>query len=127
MKKLCQLFIGLFILLLSFNGYAQTKTGADYFEGKWDVLVKGLPSGDTKMFFVLEKKDTTLTGAVQDSTGKEISKIDKAEIGATTATVYFVAQGYDVNLLMNKKDEDHITGSLMGMFDAEGDRVKVVK
>jgi len=28
---------------------------------------------------------------------------------------------------MNKKDEDHITGSLMSMFDAEGERLKVTK
>jgi hypothetical protein len=43
------------------------------------------------------------------------------------ATVYFNTQGYDVNLELNKKDDDHVTGSLMGMFDADGDRVKVVK
>jgi len=127
MKKLSHLFIGLFILLLSSNVQAQSKTGADYFEGKWDVLVKGLPQGDTKMVFVLEKKDTTMTGGVQDSTGTQIAKIDKVELSDITATLYFSAQGYDVNLVMNKKDEDHITGSLMGMFDAEGDRVKAIK
>jgi hypothetical protein len=127
MKKLSQFFIGFCFLLLSAHANAQTNTGADYFAGKWNVLVKGLPNGDTHMFFVLEKKDTTLTGVVQDSTGLQISKIDKADISATSTTVYFVAQGYDVNLLMNKKDEDHITGSLMSMFDAEGERVKVTK
>jgi hypothetical protein len=127
MKKSGQFFIGIFILLSSFHLQAQSKTDLDYFIGKWHVLVKGLPDGDTKMFFVLEKKDTTLTGAVQDSTGIQIAKIDSVEISGTKATVYFVAQGYDVNLLMNKKDDDHITGSLMGMFDAEGDRVKVTK
>lgn len=127
MKKLGFLFAGLFSLFFTFNAKAQSKTGADYFDGKWSVLVKGLPNGDTRMFFVLEKKDTTMTGVVQDSTGTQIAKIDKAEVGSTTATVYFVAQGYDVNLLMNKKDDDHITGSLMGMFDAEGDRVKMGK
>ena len=127
MKNFSQLFAGLFILLLSFNVHAQSKTGADYFEGKWNVLVKGLPNGDTKMVIVLEKKDTILTGSVQDTTGKEIAKFDKVEFNETTATVYFVAQGYDVNLVMNKKDDDHITGSMMGMFEAEGDRVKVIK
>ena len=127
MKKLSQFFIGFCFLLISVHVSAQSNTGADYFAGKWNVLVKGLPNGDTHMFFVLEKKDTTLTGIVQDSTGLQISKIDKADISATSTTVYFVAQGYDVNLLMNKKDEDHITGSLMSMFDAEGERVKVVK
>lgn len=124
MKRLGQLFFGLSILLLSSTVNAQSKTGADYFEGKWSVLVKGLPNGDTKMIFVLEKKDTSMTGVVQDSTGTLIAKLDRVELTPTSATVYFSAQGYDVNLVMNKKDDDHITGSLMGMFDAEGDRVK---
>ncbi len=63
---------------------------------------------------------------VQDTTGKEIAKIDRVELADKTATVYFTANNYDVSLEMNKKDEDHITGSLMGMFDAEGDRVKAI-
>jgi hypothetical protein len=125
MKRLNRLYFGLCILLLSSHSQAQSKMGADYFAGKWNVLVKGLPNGDTKMSFVFEEKDTTLSGMVMDSTGKQISKIDSIVLTGMTATVYFVAQGYDVNLVMNKKDEDHITGSLMGMFDAEGDRVKV--
>jgi hypothetical protein len=126
MKKMTQLFAVLFISFLMVGVKAQT-SGADYFAGKWNVLLKGLPNGDTKMFFVLEKKDTTITGVVQDSTGNQISKIDRAEISATSVTVYFNAQGYDVNLVMNKKDDDHITGSLMAMFDAEGERVKATK
>jgi len=127
MKKLTLLFTVVIALLLSVNSSAQTGTGADYFAGKWSVLVKGLPSGDTKMIFILEKKDTLVTGVVQDSTGTQIAKLDKVEIKGATATVYFNAQGFDVNLVMNKKDEDHILGSLMGMFDAEGERVKVTK
>jgi len=76
------------------------------------------------MILVLEKNDTALAGVVQDSTGAEVSKIDKIEVSGDAATVYFNAQGYDVNLVMNKKDDDHTTGSLMGMFDADGERVK---
>jgi hypothetical protein len=124
MKKAGVLFTGLFFLLLSVNVHAQSKTGADYFEGKWSVLMKGLPNGDTKMIFILDRKDSTLAGSVQDSTGKEISKIDKVDLSGDKATLYFNASGYDVNLEMDKKDDDHITGSLMGMFDAEGERVK---
>ena len=123
MKKLSLAIAGLCFLLLSIGAQAQT-TGTDYFAGKWNVLVKGTPNGDARMFFVLDKKDSTLTGSVQDSTGKEISKIDKVEVSGDKATVYFNAQGYDVNLEMNKKDDDHTTGSMMGMFDAEGERVK---
>ncbi|HMH31572.1 MAG TPA: hypothetical protein VK543_01005 [Puia sp.] len=124
MKKANGFFAVLFFFGLTLGAHAQSKTGADYFAGKWNVLLKGLPDGDTKMYFVLDKKDTTMTGVVQDSTGKEIAKIDKVELNDSTATVYFTAQSYDVNLVMKKKDEDHVTGSLMGMFEAEGDRVK---
>lgn len=127
MKKVSLLVAGLFFLLLSVTVQAQSTTGADYFAGKWSVLLKNLPQGDTKMLFLLEKKDTTMTGVVQDSTGKEIAKIDKVELDGDKATVYFIAQGYEVNLEMNKKDEDHISGSMMGMFDAEGERVKATK
>ena len=111
-------------MLFSLHANAQNKLGADYFQGKWSLLVKGLPDGDTRMLFVLDRKDSSLAGVVQDSTGKEIAKIDKVELKDTTITVYFTAQGYDVNVIMNKKDEDHVYGSLMSMFDAEGERLK---
>ena len=124
MKKVSSVLLGVFILLMSFGANAQEKKGAEYFAGKWSVLVTGLPDGDRKMIFVLEKKDATLTEVVQDTTGKEIAKIDKVDLADKTATLYFTANEYDVNLEMNKKDEDHITGTLMGMFAAEGDRVK---
>ena len=125
MKKVTTILGGLFFLALSFNVNAQSKTGADYFAGKWNVVIKGTPNGDAKMILVLDKKDTTMTGAIQDTTGAETSKIDKIEINEDKATVYFSAQGYDVNLEMTKKDDDHLTGSMMGMFDAEGERIKL--
>src|SRR5215470_3031660 len=127
MTKFKWMFTGVLIFFLALNSHAQTGSGADYFAGKWNVLIKGLPQGDAKMFFVLEKKDTTMTGVVQDSTGTQISKLDKVELTANSATLYFNVQGYDVNLVMNKKDDDHVAGSLMGMFDADGERVKTVK
>src|SRR4051794_24901910 len=105
MKKFCSVLAGLFFLFLAVNANAQSKTGADYFAGKWNVLVKGTPEGDRKMVFVLEKKDTALTGVVQDTSGKEISKIDKIDLKENTATVYFSASGYDLNVEMNKKDD----------------------
>lgn len=127
MKKLSSIFAGIFFLLLSVSVNAQSKSGADYFKGKWSVLLKGLPTGDTKMIFVLENRNDSIVGVVQDSTGAEITKITSAELKDTEITVYFTAQGYDVNLLMTKKDDDHTTGSLMSMFDAEGERIKEIK
>jgi hypothetical protein len=123
MKKASFLITGSFFLFLSINIKAQT-TGADYFTGKWSVLIKGTPNGDARMYVTLEKQDTILAGNIKDSTGQLDTKIDKVELNGDKITLYFNAQGYDVNLEMDKKDDDHVTGSMMGMFDAEGDRVK---
>ena len=76
---------------------------------------------------VLDKNDTTLAGVIQDSVGTEMSKFSKVELKDNGVTVYFTAQGYDVYMTMNKKDEDHVTGSMMDMFDAEGTRARPVK
>jgi len=127
MKKASLFLAGSFLLLLSTNVHAQSKTGADYFKGKWNVLIKGTPNGDAKIIFVLENKNDSIVGVVQDTTGAEISKISNAELNDTSVTVYFNAQGYDVNVVMNKKDDDHVSGSLMGMFDADGERIKEAK
>jgi hypothetical protein len=129
MKKASFLSWLLFFLLLSTNMFAQPKpgAGADYFKGAWSVLIKGTPNGDARMTVLLESRNDSMAGVVQDTTGAEISKISKVELTDTSATVYFTAQGYDVSLVMNKKDNDHITGSLMSMFEAEGERVKKIQ
>lgn len=123
MNTFKSLFFALVLLVCATRVNAQTAS-ADYFPGKWNVLVKGTPQGDAKMVFVLENKDGKLTGIVHDDKGQEISKITNAESKENEATLYFTAQGYDLNLVLTKKDENHVTGSLMGMFDAEGERVK---
>jgi hypothetical protein len=127
MKKLSACIATAFLFILSGAAMAQTQSATDYFAGKWNMLVKGLPNGDTKMIVVLDKKDTTLVGVIQDSVGTEISKFSKVDIRENGVTVYFTAQGYDVYLSMIKKDEDHITGTMMDMFDAEGTKIKPVK
>ena len=117
----------LLFLLFSTKTDAQAKTGADYFMGDWSVLVKGLPSGDTKMLVNLKKGDTSYIGVINDSTGTEIAKFSKVELKDTTVTMYFTAQGYDVYLRLNRKDDNHVTGTMLDMFDAEGDRAKKEK
>ena len=124
MKRIISLTAGLFSLLLSFNANAQSKTGADYFEGKWKVLVTGTPYGDLKRIYVLEKKDNTLSGIVQDSTGKEITKCSKVELKDNEVTLYYQAMGNDVSITLIKKDDDHVTGKVLGTFDASGERIK---
>ncbi len=124
MKTAIKLFVVIFSFVLSTNVNAQTKTGADYFPGKWNVMVKGLPDGDTRMFVNIEKADSAFGGNISDSTGKKIADFSQVDLKDTTVTVYFNAQNYDVYMRLNKKDDDHVTGTMLDMFDAEGERVK---
>ncbi|HTD42123.1 MAG TPA: hypothetical protein VK671_15950 [Mucilaginibacter sp.] len=122
MKRLSLILTAVLGLFLSLNANAQATT--DYFPGKWNVTVMGTPNGDAKMTFVLERKDGKLTGAVQDSTGKEMTKITQIDEKDKTITAAFTIQSYDVSLTLDPVDDDHVKGSLMGMFDAKGVRVK---
>lgn len=124
MQKITKLFGTLALLFLLNNVNAQSKAGAAYFAGTWNVLIKGTPQGDVTLAFVLDNKNDSISGVVKDTTGAEITKLSNVELKDDEITLYFSAQGYDLSLLLKKKDDDHVTGSLMSMFDAEGDRVK---
>jgi hypothetical protein len=126
MKKL-SFAIGLLSLVLSFNALAQPKTGADFFSGKWNVLITGTPYGDLKRLYILEKKDNGLAGTVMDgATGKEVSKCSKVEVKDDEVTLYYTSMGNDVSIVLTKKDDDHVTGKAMGTYDATGERVKQI-
>jgi len=126
MKKL-SFAIGLLSLGLSFNALAQPKTGADFFSGKWNVLITGTPYGDLKRLYILEKKDNGLAGTVMDgATGKEVSKCSKVEVKNDEVTLYYTSMGNDVSIVLTKKDDDHVTGKAMGAYDATGERVKQI-
>jgi hypothetical protein len=122
MRKLSFMLTMVFGLMMCLSVKAQSPI--DYFVGKWNVTIVGTPNGDAKLNFLFEKKDGKLGGAVQDSTGKEISKISKIDTAGKTITAAFVAEGYDVTMTLEPVDEQNVKGSVMGMFDAKGVRVK---
>jgi len=136
MKKINLIFVIVVGLFISFAANAQTTPpppppqapaaapAGDYFPGKWNVIVKGTPNGDAKMTLVIERKDGKLSGAVQDSTGKEMTKITSIDEKDKTISAAFTIQSYDVTLTLEPVDADNVKGSLMGMFDAVGVRVK---
>jgi hypothetical protein len=125
MKKLSLVFTVAIGLLMSLTVKAQTKP--DYYPGKWNLVIMGTPQGDAKMTVVIERKDGKLTGAFQDSTGHETGKITQFDEKDKTATIGFNAQGYDVTITLDPVDDDHVKGSMLGMFDAKGTRVKESK
>ena len=125
MKKLSLvLFSVMAIAFATTSLHAQTST-PDFYAGKWDVLAKGLPQGDTHLFFIITEKDGKLSGILQDTATKTdipLTKVEKDSKGGLV--INFTAQGYDVTMNMEKKDEDHIAGNMMGMFDCTGVRIK---
>jgi hypothetical protein len=50
-----------------------------------------------------------------------LTKVEKDDKGIV---LNFTAQGYDVSVTLQKKDDDHLTGSMMAMFECTGERVK---
>jgi hypothetical protein len=127
MKKLSCFVVGLLFLAFSFNAHAQSKTGADFFAGKWNVMITGTPYGDLKRLYILERKDNGLAGIVMDgATGKEVSKCSKVDVKDNEVTLYYTSMGNDVNIVLTKKDDDHVTGKALGTYDASGERVKQI-
>lgn len=121
MKKLSVLVV-LFVLGLSFNTFAQS----NFFEAKWEITVFGTPNGDAKFVTKLERKDGKLGGElaiVSDASAPKIP-ITNIEESADKITIYFSAQGYDVNVELTKVDDDNLKGTLMNMFETKAVRVK---
>jgi hypothetical protein len=104
---------------------APTTVAQTSYAGKWDVLAKGLPNGDTHLFFTIANTDGKLTGIMTDPETKKENPLSKVEQDDKGVTLYFTAQGYDVTVTLQKTtDDDHVKGSMMGMFDCTGERVK---
>lgn len=122
------LFLFVFVLGLCANGFAQTATPPEFFAGKWEITVTGLPDGDTKFVTELIRKDGKLTGELKDPTGKrtEVTPISKVEeVPGKTITIYMdTTQAGEVPIELTKVDEEHLKGQLMNMFDATALRVK---
>lgn len=123
MKKttLCNL---MFVILMVIAIKVNAQTQPNYFIGKWDVLLKDLPQGDARIKINIVDSVGHLKGALIDSATQKETPMTNIEQAADKITLYFTAQGYDTNLVLTKKDDDHATGRLMGMFDALADRIK---
>ncbi len=124
MRKLSLMLAGLLaFVFIATNAKAQSAP-ATYFAGKWDILVKGTPNGDVHMFFTITEKDGAFTGTMENPETKKEEPVTKVEKNEKGIAIFFTTQGYDVNITMEKKDDDHVTGSLLGMFECTGERVK---
>ncbi len=120
MKKTLLIMAGL-ILLVSQITFAQDNS-SDFFHGKWNVTIIGTPNGDAKFVLKVEKTETALTAFIIGEDGKS-QKVDRVETKPNAITVYWFAEGYDVNLTLTKKENGKVDGDLMGMFTAKIEKV----
>lgn len=125
MKKLTTFLFAL-LLLASFKGFSQAASEPDFFAGKWEITVSGLPDGDAKFATDLVRKDGKLTGELKDPTGVKpaipIAKVDETK---DMISIYFYAeQAGEIAIELTKTENDLLKGQLMNMFDAVAKRVK---
>lgn len=124
MKTICYAITVIVLLIFSLDGSAQTNSTADFWAGKWKLMIENLPQGDPQMIINLERKNGKFEGNVMDSAMTEVAKFSRVEEKGNSITLFFTAQGYDVNLELEKRSEDSVAGSLMGMFETKGARYK---
>ncbi|SFC88417.1 hypothetical protein [Spirosoma endophyticum] len=127
MKKV-SLFLFIFLLGICARGFSQTATPpTDFFAGKWEIIIKGTPDGDAKMTTELVRKDGKLTGELKDPTGTRpatpITKIE--EDAGKKLTIHFnTEQAGEIDLALEKVDDDNLKGMLMSMLESTAVRVK---
>jgi 6-pyruvoyl-tetrahydropterin synthase len=103
---------------------ARQKESTNYFEGKWNVLVKDTPNGDVTLITRFEMKDGKINGYFIDPTSKEEKKMDAASIENDQLKVAFNVMNYDVTVTLAKKDDNNAVGKLMDMFEVQASRKK---
>ncbi|PZX54986.1 hypothetical protein [Algoriphagus chordae] len=122
-SKITMLSTLVLLVTMSF-AFALNNPDEKYFEGKWNVLVKGTPNGDATIPVRFETVDGKITGYFMEEGVVEEKKMSSVIIKGDVINTAFYISGYDVTLSLTKVDADKAKGDLMGMFDAEGTRVK---
>jgi hypothetical protein len=128
MKK-AAIIISVFILTSIINiGTIKAQeriTGEKYFIGKWNLMIYGVPDGDTKIVINIEKKEDKLSGSMADPSKSDPPlELSNIEIADSTFKATFNAQGMDIALMLKIKDDKNVTGNMMDMFDIKGIKEK---
>ena len=123
--KQIRFILAAMLLFVVFAANAQeNKEVGSFFVGTWNITVKGTPNGDSNMKVVFKRNaEGKITGATCDDQGKE-TPFTRLEVKNDKITAYWVAQGYDVYLYLEKVADNKVEGSMMDMFDAVGTKVK---
>ncbi len=126
MKKTVIFFIVLFFGI-ALNSFSQTaNTPADFYVGKWEIIIIGTPNGDAKMITTISRKDGKLVGEMTNpaeptTPANPLTSVEEAD---GKMTIFFSTSGYDLSIPFEKVDTDNLKGKLMDMFDVTAKRVK---
>ena len=125
MKKLLP-FIALFVIA---SCGTQKKVIVDPYVGIYDVTIFDVPQvGDWPLKLIIKKDDNGYAAELQTNSEDPAASEYLWEVTSTSVDdnmVYIDATiaAYNLNFELSI-DEDYISGSMMGMFDVEGIRVK---
>ena len=122
MKNLKSVFT--IVALFAAITLTKAQTNQNYFIGNWEVLVKGTPQGDVKLPMSFEMKDDKIIGKITNPETKEVGTMTSVEMKGEELFAAFSAGGYDLTMVIKKKDDDHFAGTLMEMLEVEGTRLK---
>lgn len=122
MKNLKSVFT--IVALFAAITLTKAQTNQNYFIGNWEVLVKGTPQGDVKLPMSFEMKDDKIIGKITNPETKEVGTMTSVEMKGEELFAAFSAGGYDLTMVIKKKDDDHFGGTLMEMLEVEGTRLK---
>lgn len=120
------LFMMLLMVFSSMTMFAQSSNQSDeeFFLGKWNLFVEGLPTGDAEMLLVIQKDaEGKLGGTIGGTDGSATNKLTKVVIKDKTMQVNFMGGGYDVPVYLDREKDGTITGSMNDMFDCTGKKI----
>lgn len=101
----------------------ETPNSGTFFVGKWKIIPSGLPGGDNPMIVSLERKDGKLVGTLKGEEAAEVIDFYSVTERPESVSLNFRSGQHDVSMTLNKKDENNVTGSIMGMFNLTGSRM----
>ncbi len=122
MKKLN--LICSFVLLLLLTTAVRAQKNDTYFVGKWDIVIKGLPKGDTEALVKFELKEGKLTGSITDKAENKDMPFTAVTVQDTAVVVKFDHSSGEVEMNLLKKSDDSLTGQINNQFDLTGVRKK---
>lgn len=123
MKTLRFLLASIMMMMTVCVANAQDKD--DFWTGKWEFEVTGMPQGDATMILVLQRdNEGKLTGYIQQSPESPKNPLTRVDEKKESITAFFKSSGYDVYMFAEKTGNDEVEGSVFDMFDATGRKVK---